>query len=210
MKNDFFYLFALVFVFAINMGCSSVNIQEAKYKVVEKDGNFEIRDYAPQILAETIIDGSFENAGNKAFRRLYRYISGNNQLKLKVDMTTPVSQKATSKAIKMTAPVSQQQVEDKWIVSFMMPASYTMETIPHPNDPKVKLRKIPSRRMAAVCYSGVWSKENYLKNKARLDAWMQRKDLVGTGNPVWARYNPPYTLWFLRRNEILIELKTKN
>ena len=210
MKNDFFYLFALVFVFAINMGCSSVNIQEAKYKVVEKDGNFEIRDYAPQILAETIIDGSFENAGNKAFRRLYRYISGNNQLQLKVDMTTPVSQKATSKAIKMTAPVSQQQIEDKWIVSFMMPASYTMETIPQPNDPKVKLRKIPSRRMAAVCYSGVWSKENYLKNKARLDAWMQRKDLVGTGNPVWARYNPPYTLWFLRRNEILIELKTKN
>lgn len=203
-------MFALVFVFAINMGCSSVNIQEAKYKVVEKDSNFEIRDYAPQILAETIIDGSFENAGNKAFRRLYSYISGNNQLQLKVDMTTPVSQKATSKAIKMTAPVSQQQVEDKWIVSFMMPASYTMETIPQPNDPKVKLRKIPSRRMAAVCYSGAWSKENYLKNKARLDTWMQRKDLVGIGNPVWARYNPPYTLWFLRRNEILIELKTKN
>ncbi len=207
MKKEYFYFF--IFILLINSGCSSLDVAEAKYKVVEKDGKFEIRDYASQILAETIVDAKFEDAGNKAFRRLFNYISGNNQSRLKVDMTAPVSQEAASEKIKMTAPVGQQQIGDKWLISFMMPTSYSIKTLPKPNDSRIKLRQIPARTMAVVSYSGFWSKDAYLTNKSSLDEWMQKKNLVGVGSPVWARYNSPFTLWFLRRNEILIELKTK-
>jgi hypothetical protein len=93
----------------------------------------------------------------------------------------------------MTAPVGQQNVQGRWAVSFMMPASYTLETLPVPVDQKVSLRQVPARRLAAVRYSGTWSKKNYLRYMQELESWIK-----------WARYNPPFTLWFLRRNEILI------
>jgi hypothetical protein len=106
----------------------------------------------------------------------------------------------------MTAPVSQQRARDKWAVSFTMPASYTLETLPVPDDPQIVLRQVPARRMAAVRYSGFWSEKNYLQNMSDLEAWMRERGLVAEGEPVWARYNPPFTPWFLRRNEILIPL----
>ena len=179
-------------------------IEEAKYTVVVSDHQFEVRDYAPHVLAETIVEGNLEQAGNKAFLRLFRYISGENQAHGKVSMTAPVSQEPTSEKIPMTAPVGQQRVQDKWAVSFMMPASTTLETLPKPTDPKVTLRQVPAHRMAAVRYTGFWSEKAFLQNKLALESWIQGRGLAMTGDPVWARYNPPFTLWFLRRNEILI------
>jgi effector-binding domain-containing protein len=205
MKNQFVICLLTLTV----AGCSSVDVKEAQYDVVKKDGKFEVRDYAPQIVAETIIEGTFENAGDKAFNRLFQYISGNNQSKSKIAMTAPVSQETASEKIKMTAPVAQQKFEDKWVVSFMMPASYTIKSIPEPNDSRIIIRQIPVRRMAAVRYSGFWSKKNYLKNELELQSWMKKQNLIGIGAPIWARYNPPFTLWFLRRNEILIQVDTK-
>jgi hypothetical protein len=184
-------------------------IEEAKYEVVKKDNKFEIRDYAPHILAETIVEGDVEEAGNKAFKRLFRYISGDNRSREKVAMTAPVSQQPMGEKIKMTAPVGQHRVEQGWAVSFMMPASYTMETLPEPEDPKISLRQVPARRMAAVRYSGFWSEKNYLRYKLELESWIHEKGLTIVGDPIWARYNPPFTPWFLRRNEILIPI-TKN
>jgi len=104
----------------------------------------------------------------------------------------------------MTAPVSLQSVQGKWGVSFTMPASYTMETLPTPDNPNIKLRQVPARRVAAVRYSGFWSEEKYLLNKEKLDRWIRENRFTVVGEPVWARYNPPFTLWFMRRNEILI------
>jgi effector-binding domain-containing protein len=179
-------------------------IEEAAYKVLKKDNHFEIRDYAPHILAETVVEGDLEEAGNKAFSRLFRYISGENRSRQKVAMTAPVSQEATGEKITMTAPVGQQRVQEKWAVSFMMPASYTLESLPEPEDPKVTLRQVPARRMAAVRYSGFWSEKNYLRYKLELESWIREKGLTIVGDPLWARYNPPFTPWFLRRNEILI------
>jgi effector-binding domain-containing protein len=86
----------------------------------------------------------------------------------------------------------------------MMPASYTMETLPAPEDPNVKLRQVPARRMAAVRYSGFWSEKNYLRYKLELESWIREKGFTIVGDPLWARYNAPFTPWFLRRNEILI------
>jgi len=179
-------------------------IEEAKYKVVKKDNQFEIRDYAPHILAETVVEGDFEEAGNKAFNRLFRYISGVNRSRDKVKMTIPVAQELIGEKIEMTAPVGQQRSQEKWAVSFMMPASYTLETLPEPEDPKVTLRQVPARRIAAVRYSGFWSEKSYLRYKSELESWIRERGLTVAGEPVWARYNPPFTPWFLRRNEILI------
>jgi len=183
-------------------------IEEASYNILKKDNNFEIRDYAPHILAETVVEGNFEEAGNKAFRRLFRYISGDNRSREKVAMTAPVSQKRKGEEIKMTAPVGQRRVQDKWAVSFMMPAAYTLETLPEPEDPIVTLRQAPARRMAAVHYSGFWSEKNYLRYKLELESWIKENGLTIADDPVWARYNPPFTPWFLRRNEILIPIET--
>ena len=183
-------------------------IQEAKYEMVKKDNKFEIRDYAPHILAETVVEGDIKDAGNTAFKRLFRYISGDNRSREKVAMTAPVSQQPVGEKIKMTAPVGQQRVKESWAVSFMMPASYTLETLPEPENPKVTLRQVPARRMAAIRYSGFWSEKGYLRYKLELESWIHEKGLTIVGDPIWARYNPPFTPWFLRRNEILIPVDT--
>ena len=104
---------------------------------VIKDGTFEIRDYAPHVVAETLVEGTLEEAGNKAFDRLFRYISGGNRMREKVAMTAPVSQQPKGEKIPMTAPVAQQRVQERWAVSFTMPASTTPETLPAPEDPQV-------------------------------------------------------------------------
>jgi len=179
-------------------------VEEPKYNVVQKDNKFEIRDYTPHILAETVVEGDLEEAGNKAFNLLFRYISGDNRSRDKVAMTAPVSQEPVGEKIKMTAPVGQQRVQERWAVSFMMPASYTLETLPEPADTKVTLRQVPARRIAAVRYSGFWSEKGYLRYKLELESWIHERGLTIAGDPIWARYNPPFTPWFLRRNEILI------
>ena len=183
-------------------------IEEAKYKVLEKDKKFEIRDYSPHILAEIIVEGDLEEAGNKAFNRLFRYISGDNRSRKKVAMTAPVSQQPVGEKIKMTAPVGQRRVQEKWAVSFILPASYTLKTLPEPEDPNITLRQVPARRMAAVRYSGFWSEKRYLRYKLELESWIHHRNLTIVGDPIWARYNPPFTPWFLRRNEILIPVNT--
>ena len=195
-----------IFVVAITLtgARQAMAIEEASYQVVVKDDQFEVREYAAHVLAETLVDGTLEKAGSKAFDRLFRYISGDNQSRNKIAMTAPVSQERAREKIKMTAPVSQQRVQDKWAVSFMMPAKYTLETLPEPSNPAVALRQVPERRMAVVRYSGLWSEARYLEHKTALELWMRAKGLTVSGAPVWARYNPPFTPWFMRRNEILI------
>ena len=184
----------VIAVMAIMIGVmDAMAIEEARYKVLEKDNKFEIRDYAPYILAETIVEGDLEEAGNKAFNRLFRYISGDNR---------------SRKKVAMTAPVGQRRVQEKWAVSFMMPASYTLKTLPEPEDPNITLLQVPARRMASVRYSGFWSEKRYLRYKLELESWIQERGLTAVGDPIWARYNPPFTLWFLRRNEILIPIDT--
>jgi len=202
MKRSIRIILAAVFVVIGAM--DAMAIEEAPYKVLKKDSKFEIRDYAPHILAETVVEGNLEETGNKAFNRLFRYISGDNRSRDKVAMTAPVSQEPMGEKIKMTAPVGQQRVQERWAVSFTMPSSYTLETLPEPEDPQVTLRQVPARRMAAVSYSGFWSEKNYLRYKMELESWIQERGLTILGDPVWARYNPPFTPWFLRRNEILL------
>jgi hypothetical protein len=179
-------------------------IEEAEYTVVLKEQDFELRSYESHILAETIVKGDFEDAGDKAFSRLFKYISGNNKSRENVKMTSPVAQSSANEKIAMTSPVGQQREAGRWAVSFMMPASYTLATTPEPKDPSVKLRMVAARYIASVEYTGFWSEKAYQKNRAKLETWMNQKELTVIGEAIWARYNPPFMPWFLRRNEILV------
>ena len=153
MKKYLSFILCSSFIFLT--GCFSV--EEADYTVINEKSPFELRKYAPHIIAETEVKASLEDAGDEAFRLLFKYISGENKSQSKIAMTAPVSQEASSEKIAMTAPVGQQRSKDGWKVSFMMPMTYTMETLPKPNNPKVKLRQIPMQLMASVEYSGFWS-----------------------------------------------------
>jgi len=184
-------------------------IEEAPYTVVIASGIFEVRDYEPHIIAETLVDGTLEDAGNKAFRRLFNYISGANRSRSSIAMTAPVSQESAGEKIAMTAPVSQQPSAGKWAVSFTMPASYTPGTLPVPDDSSITLRQVPAHRVVAVRYSGSWSEKNYVDHKERLEKWIRENGFEISGEPVWARYNSPFTPWFLRRNEILMPVVTR-
>jgi hypothetical protein len=186
---------------------AAMAIEEAKYTVLEKEGAFELRQYEPHIVAETFVEGDFSEVGNVAFRRLYNYISGDNRKKEEIAMTAPVTQEPGSQKIPMTAPVSQEEVDGRWRVTFMMPAQYTMETLPEPLDPEVTLREEPGGLMAAIRYSGTWSKKRYMKREIRLREWIKAQGFTQIGEPIFARYNPPFMPWFLRRNEVLIPVK---
>jgi hypothetical protein len=188
------------------LGGVAMGTEEAAYIVEKTEGDFQVRQYAPQVVAETVVDGALEEAGNKAFRPLFNYISGANRSQGKITMTAPVAQQREGEKIAMTVPVGQEALSNQWAVTFMMPTNFTLETLPAPTDEKVRLRAIPARRMAAVQYSGTWSRQRYERNLARLRAWMKAQGLAAAGDPVWARYNAPFTPWFLRRNEVLVPL----
>jgi hypothetical protein len=186
---------------------STVGIEKSKYSVIEKDGRCELRVYPPCIVAETLVESDFAEAGNIAFRRLYGYISGGNRKKESIPMTAPVHQEARSEKIAMAAPVNQQRSGDQWVVSFLMPSKYTMQTLPEPLDPAVTLREVPGRKMAAVRYSGTWSRKRYEEHRARLEEYIAGKEWKITDEPVFARYDPPFQLPFFRRNEVLIPVE---
>jgi len=186
-------------------GC--LTVEHVPYEVLHKDDHFELRAYEAYIVAETLVQATQQEAGNIAFQRLYGYISGKNRSQDKIAMTAPVTQQPASEKIAMTAPVGQQRADDGWVVSFVMPASYTLETLPQPEDPLVTLREVPAGNVAAVRYSGTWSVRRYEKQLQALEDWINTRGLTIRGDPQWARYNSPFTLWFLRRNEVLIPVE---
>ena len=182
-------------------------IEEPGYAVVEKSGDFELRMYEPFIVAETVVDGTFDDVGSEAFDRLGGYIFGNNRSRTSIDMTAPVTQTPASERIAMTAPVSQTQRDGEWRVTFTMPAGYTMQTLPEPIDTRVLLKQQPGRLVAAIRYSGTWARERYQAHERQLASMIAERGLRPVGDPIFARYNSPFSLWFLRRNEVLIPVE---
>jgi len=178
-------------------------IEEPRYQVIEQDGAFELRDYAAFLVAETRVEASFEDAGNEAFRRLFRYISGDNAAQQKIAMTAPVTQGKGEK-IAMTAPVTQVADGDHYRVAFVVPSRYSASTVPKPLDPRIEIRTVPARRVAVWRYSGRWTQERYDQMERQLREAIVARGLRVNGPPVLARYDPPFMPWFMRRNEVLI------
>ncbi|MGC8550705.1 MAG: SOUL family heme-binding protein [Acidobacteriaceae bacterium] len=181
------------------------NVEQPKYKVVKRDRNIEIRDYPSMIVAQVDVSGERDPALREGFRQIANYIFGNNLSSRKVAMTAPVTQQASQK-IAMTAPVTQQGNGNNWQVRFVMPAKYTIQTLPKPNNPSVKLEEIKAKRFAVIRFSGLAGKASLDRHTGELEAYLRSNHMKALGAPTYAFYNPPWTLPFLRRNEIMIEV----
>jgi hypothetical protein len=181
-------------------------LEKPEYEVLQTDGDLELRRYAPYIVAATRVEGEFDRAGNEGFRRLADYIFGSNRKRESLEMTAPVTQE-TSEKIAMTAPVGMDRQGDAWRITFMMPSQYTLATLPEPLDERIELQEVAGGLFAALRYSGTWSESRYREREARLRGWIETRGWQPIGEPIFARYDPPFKPWFLRRNEILIEVE---
>jgi len=179
-------------------------IDEPRYTVLRTYDAFEVRRYEPYLVAETVVSASADEAGNEGFRILAGYIFGRNKGDRKIEMTAPVAQ-APAK-IAMTAPVAQSAGPGGFVIQFSMPHEWTLETLPEPLDSRVILRAIPARTFAVIRYSGTWSQSRYDEHLKKLQEALAQEGLHWLGEPTWARYDPPWMPWFLRRNEVWLEL----
>lgn len=181
------------------------NVETPDYVVSSKSGAIEIREYGPIIVAEATVEGARDKAIGQGFGIIADYIFGNNLSSAKVAMTAPVIQQSSEK-IAMTAPVTQQANGNSWQVRFVMPSQYTMETLPKPVNSQVNLIEVPAMRVAAIRFSGSAGQRALDEQEALLRAFMSGRGLVATQPPQYAFYDAPWTLPFMRRNEIMIEV----
>jgi hypothetical protein len=181
--------------------------QEQKYQVEQNFPKFEVRRYEACVFADVTVTASFESAGSAGFGPLIGYISGNNNPNSKIAMTSPVVQEPVSK-IAMTSPVLQESAGQENIISFVMPGGMTLDALPQPSSSKVSLREIPEMLMAVSRFSGRWTKASVEKQLAELESEMVEHGLTPNGSPRFARFDPPWTPWFMRRNEIQIPIET--
>ncbi|CAN5563317.1 heme-binding protein [soil metagenome] len=205
MRIKKFSLIVIVFAAAAMFAVSSealAKYEEPTFSVVEKDGAFEIRDYPSVIAAEVSVSGSAEPAANEAFKIIAGYIFGKNVSKKKIAMTVPVTEKVSSEKIAMTVPVTTDRQEKSMTMRFYMPASYTLDTLPEPIDKRIKLVTLPAARYAVTKFSGLGSEKNCLQHEKLLEEFMKKKNLASSERPLRAFYNAPWTLPFMRRNEI--------
>ena len=185
---------------------TSMAIEEPSYEVVQQLDGAEVRQYAPYVVAQVLVSGSADQAGNQAFPILAGYIFGKNKGATKFDMTAPVTQVAAPVKLDMTAPVTQTEAPGGYIVQFVLPKGITLATAPEPVDPRVQLREVPGSRVAVIRYSGFWSQANFDEHLGKLEAALRAAQLPWTGEPTLSRYNAPFMPWFLRRNEIWLTL----
>ena len=199
-------IIGIILIGAVVAGPIMSDVETPKYDVVTIENNIEIRQYDPMIIAEVQMEGRREDSIGDGFRLLADYIFGNNMVKQDIAMTAPVQQQKSTK-IAMTAPVQQQQKEDSWQISFVMPSQYSMGALPKPINDLVTLKKIPTKQFVVITFSGTNSDENIKENEKRLMAYVRSKSISVIGSPKYAFYNPPWTLPFMRRNEVMIEIQ---
>lgn len=182
-------------------------IEEPDYRRLVSDGPYELRKYAPVIVAEVHVPGQIQAATAAGFRILARYIFGGNSGRANIAMTAPVTLSADEGAkIAMTAPVTLAGKEGDWVVRLSMPRQWTLETLPVPEDRRVQLRQLPEAQMAVLKFSGFTSPSRMARKNAELASWMSQRGLEANGIASLARYDPPWTPWFMRRNEVMTEV----
>lgn len=204
---------SLLFILPLISGCSVFGInsvEEASYAVVKAQEHFELRRYEPMVIAETYVEGEFDDSGDEAFRQLFRYISGDNIPSSKIAMTAPVivdnSEPQSGEKISMTAPVLEELQGSGWRYMFVLPAEFSIEDAPVPLNQKVKLTTEPEKRVAVLRFSGFLDEDRINEYTELLTQWIESNGLTPVSKPRWAGYNPPWTIPFLRRNEIMIEV----
>jgi len=204
----------LAFLISLLIASTAMATEEPKFSIIEKSEPFELRNYAPQLIAEVKVEGDLDTASSQGFRLIAAFIFGQNQVSEKISMTVPVGIEATqSTKIAMTVPVGIEASKDsttgvnQWVFSFVMPSEFTMATLPKPLNPLVTIRELPAQKRAAIIFSGFNNEAKVLEKTKALEEWIKSKQLQTIGTPQFARYNPPWSLPFMRRNEILITVR---
>lgn len=213
------------------LGTHAMATEEPKFELLAKHDAIELRRYQAFIVAETTVEGDMDEASGKGFRAIADYIFGNNtsagatgeKSSEKIAMTAPVAIEplpAASQKIAMTAPVmvtpaqattgsdapQPMQGAKRWRVHFVMPSAYTLASLPQPNNPAVQLRQVASKTWAVISYAGFNTEAGTQKRTDELLAWLAAQKIKPLGTPQLARYNPPWTLPMLRRNEVMVEV----
>ncbi|MFK7816608.1 MAG: heme-binding protein [Gammaproteobacteria bacterium] len=183
------------------------DIEEPNYEVLLEEDNFQVRKYPDTLVAQTTTTGSYQETSSKGFERLAGYIFGDNVAKEKISMTAPVLREKKSEKIEMTAPVYRQQDDSDWIMTFVLPSEYTLDTAPTPNDKKVIVKQLPGNKVATLRYSGRMTEASLDEHTQKLENWVKEKDFSVIGMAYSAAYDPPWTLPMLRRNEIHIQIE---
>jgi len=199
---------SILFLTAANTAMAT---EEPDYDVLLQAENYEVRRYAPYIVAEVDVDGDLKASGNEAFRILAGYIFGENEPAEKMRMTAPVeTSRRNGIKMRMTAPVVSDPPADgrqTWTYAFVMEQRYTLATLPRPQDRRIRLRPVPARVVAARRYSGTWSEARYVEEESALFEALATDRIDTVGAPIFARYNGPFAPWFLRRNEVIVEVR---
>ncbi len=207
LRSPFGFSVRLLLTFVLtSISMPSRAIEEPGYRVVRELAGIEVRQYGAYTVAEVVVEGSAADAGNQAFRILAGYIFGKNKGEMRFAMTAPVTQAAVPKKLEMTAPVTPTAVASGFLVQFVLPRDVTVASAPEPLDARVHIREVPPSLVAVIRYSGFWSGSNYNEHLAKLKEGLRSADLPWTGEPVYSRYDAPFTPWFMRRNEIWLHL----
>ena len=206
MKKLILIILASIASAVVLTGPIMSKVEKPKYIVNFTEVDIESRSYDSMIVAEVLIKNSREESISQGFRVLADYIFGNNVSAEKIPMTAPVIEQKSEK-IPMTAPVKQQIKDNIWSIQFIMPAQYSMDSLPKPNNNTVKIKLIPPADYVVIKFNGKNENKNIQIHEDKLKEFIEKKDLEVKGKPIYAFYNPPWTIPILRRNEIMIEIK---
>jgi len=204
------FILKFSFLFLLFFSQQLMATEEPDFTLIYKEKSFEIREYAPRIIAQVKINGNFDEASSTGFRGLADFIFGNNSINnesKKISMTAPVIAEPTSKQIPMTAPVLAEEKNNQWFISFVMPKEYSLQTLPKPNNSEITLTNLPKEKFAVIIFSGLVRESSYDEKIILLNNFIKKKKLKTLGSVQIARYNPPWTLPFFRRNELMIKVR---
>jgi len=203
------YLFLTCLLFINNFFNPAMATEEPDFKILSEEGEFQIREYDQKIIAQVEVEGDFDEASSKGFKLLADYIFGNNLLdgeSKKISMTAPVEMSPLAENLIMTSSIMDDQINNKWSINFVMPQEYSLDTLPKPNNSQVNIIEVPKEKYAVIIFSGLVRESSYTEKVELLSNYLEENSFKQQGAIKIARYNPPWTLPFFRRNELMVRI----
>ena len=196
-------------LFINNFFNTAMATEEPEFKLISEEGEFQIREYDPKIIAQVEVEGDFDEASSKGFKLLADYIFGNNLLdggSKKISMTTPVEMSPMAENLLMTSSILDDQVNNKWSINLIMPQEFSLDTLPKPNNSQVNIIEVPKEKYAVILFSGLIRESSYAEKVELLSNYLEENSFKQKSAIKIARYNPPWTLPFFRRNELMVRI----